>query len=163
MLPAAIAAQYGISCAYHWLSYNKTIQAIDHLMIAVLISATYIQYWICSMPFDEASWRIWLLGVVTVGVLVVRLVLPTYGKLRGALYLVLGFGGLAMSLMNPHMLPFAAWVGFLSGIGMYFLQFLVFVFEKPNPSPSWFGYRELQHLILLGASGLHLVTAVIYF
>ena len=90
LLPVAITAQYGASCFYHWLPYNKARQTIDHLMIAVLITATYVQYWLRSLPPTEASWRIWTLGAVTVIVLLVRLALPKYGKLRGILYLALG-------------------------------------------------------------------------
>lgn len=162
LLPVAITAQYGASCFYHWLPYNKARQTIDHLMIAVLITATYVQYWLRSLPPTEASWRIWTLGAVTVIVLLVRLALPKYGKLRGILYLALGLGGLIMSLMSTDMLPTAAWIGFLSGIGLYFVQFVVFALQKPDPLPEILGHRELQHAILLLASGLHLFVAAIY-
>ncbi len=131
-------------------------------MIAVLITATYAQYWVRSLPPIDANWRLWMLGVVTVVVLVVRIALPEHGKLRCVLYLALGLGGLTLSLINPHMLPLIAWIGFLSGIVLYFIQFLVFVLEKPDPVPCMLGYRELQHGILLCGSGLHLFVAAIY-
>ena len=162
ILPAAIIAQYAVSCVYHWLPYNKTRQAIDHLTIAALILATYAQYWVRSLPTNEASWRILLLGAATVAVLALRLALPNYENLRNALYLVLGFGGLGMSLLNPAMFPLVAWAGFLSGIGLYFVQFLVLLFQKPNPLPELLGFRELQHVILIAASGLHLAVAAAY-
>ena len=73
-----------------------------------------------------------------------------------------GTGGLIMSLMSTDMLPTAAWIGFLSGIGLYFVQFVVFALQKPDPLPEILGHRELQHAILLLASGLHLFVAAIY-
>lgn len=162
VLPVAIVAQYGLSCLYHWLPFNKARQTLDHLMIAVLITATYVQFWIRSLPVDESVWRTVTLCSVMALILLLRIALPSHERLRSALYLVLGVGGFLLSISSPHLLPLMGWVWFLAGIGLYFVQFAIYALQKPDLFPAVFGFRELQHVILLAASSLHLVAAAIY-
>ncbi|MES2931259.1 MAG: hemolysin III family protein [Patescibacteria group bacterium] len=158
VLPIVIAAQYLASCVYHWRPHCRVRQTIDHLMIAVLITATYVQFWMQSLPEGSWRWRVLVLSAVMAVILVVRLLLPDKEKLRGILFLVLGLGGLGMSVAAPDMLSAVGWAGFLAGVALYFLQFVIYSRKKPNPVPGAFGFREVQHLILLAATTLHLVT-----
>lgn len=162
LLPIVIVAQYLASCVYHWRPHCRHRQTIDHLMIAVLITATYVHFWMQSLPADAWSWRVLILCTVMVVILLVRLALPDQEKLRGVLYLVLGLGGLVMSGALAHVLSSNAWAGFLVGVALYFLQFVIYSIKKPNPVPLVFGFREIQHLILLCATTLHLVVVTTY-
>ncbi len=158
VLPVVITAQYLASCVYHWRPHCTVRQTIDHLMIAVLITATYVHFWMQSLPVEAWSWRVLILCTVMAAILAVRLLLPDQEKLRGILFLVLGLGGLGMTGVAPHMLSVLGWTGFIVGVALYFLQFVIYSRKKPNPVPEVFGFREVQHLILLAATTLHLVT-----
>lgn len=162
LLPIVVIAQYTASCAYHWRYQNKLAQALDNLMIPVLIAGTYVQYWMGSLPAADASWRSALLGAVAGFTIGVRLLYSEHELLKCVLYLLLGAGGLGLSIFSAHALPMAAWYGFLTGVGLYFVQFVVYACKKPDPLPELVGYREIQHAILLTASGLHLYIAALY-
>ncbi len=162
LLPVTVIAQYTTSCAYHWQYQSPLAKTIDNLMIPVLITGTYVQYWMGSLPAADAGWRSTLLGLLLGLVIVARLIHPERETLKCALYLLLGAGGLGLSIFSSHALPAMAWYGFLAGIGLYFAQFLVYALKNPDPLPELLGYREVQHLILLAASGLHLYIAATY-
>ncbi len=162
VLPFAVGVQYTASCLYHWLPNRKHWWAFDHLAIAFLITATYVQFWIGGLPSDASHWRIFFLFAMMLNVWLITVAEPNNGLLRGVLYAVLTFIGLVLSLLHPGMLPFEGWVVFIAGIALYGIQQLILAVESPNPMPEVFGYREVQHCILVAASTTHLFVAAKY-
>jgi len=162
LLPLAIGLQYVASCAYHWLPVNKARWAFDHLAIAFLITATYVQLWIIGLPSDASHWRIFFLCAMMGNVWLIILAEPSNSLLRGILYATLTALGLLLSLLYPAMLPLRGWVDFIAGITMYGAQQLILAIESPDPAPKVFGYREVQHCVLLAASTTHLYVVAKY-
>ena len=162
LLPFAVAVQYIASCVYHWRPVRKAWWTFDHLAIALLITATYVQFWIGALPSQAAYSRTTLLAAFAAQVAVIIIVRPNYNLLRGILYVVLTAIGLALSLSYPALLTQRGWIDFIAGIVMYGAQQLILAVESPDPVPKVFGYREVQHCFLLAASTTHLYVVARY-
>jgi predicted membrane channel-forming protein YqfA (hemolysin III family) len=78
------------------------------------------------------------------------------------MYLGSGLWGFAVSLQSLWCLPAAALVLFLAGTGLYLLQLMIFIKQKPNWAPELIGFRGVQHIIVLAGSATHLYTASVY-
>ncbi len=81
---------------------------------------------------------------------------PPWRKAGAIFYLVLGAFGLVTSYgeLQVWLPPFALrefWVGVL----FYSVQFAIVMGEKLDLHPGVFGFREIQHLILLLPTTLH--------
>ena len=162
LLPCAVAVQYIASCMYHWLPNRKLWWAFDHLAIAFLIAMTYVQMWIGSTHSDVPYEKIFFLCSMLCIVWFFILDEPDNNRQRGILYVALTLLGFVLSLCNPSMLPLRGWVDFIAGIVMYGSQQLILAVESPDPVPKVFGYREVQHCILLAASATHLYVVAKY-
>lgn len=162
ILPAAVFLQYAASAAYHWLPYSKTRQTLDYMAIAWLIAATYIQFWLKLLPPQESLPQIYFMCGFAGAICVFHLLFPEHGALRGTLYLLLGIAGLILSAIHPYLFTTLGWLGFSFGVALYLLQFAIFTIEKPDCWPGLFGYREVQHVMLLAASDIHLFFAAFY-
>jgi hemolysin III len=164
ILPAAILFQYVASGTYHWLPYNKVRQTIDHVAIALLIAGTYIQFWFKLLPTSEFMPLMYSMCSFALGICIFRIVSPD--RLHGisyVMYLLLGLVGLLFTILNGYMFTDAlSMFLFLTGVGLYAIQFAIFSLEDSDPWPNVFGYRELQHVILVAASDTHLLTAIVY-
>ena len=163
ILPIAIAAQYAVSCVYHWLPQHILRQKADHLMIVVLIGVTVVPYWSTLLSETEMLWRLSTLTILTASICTIRWFCFPWSKVGGWLYVMLGSFGLTISFYEfQEWLPLLGLVGFWLGIALYVVQFMVYTNEKPDPIPEVFGFREIQHVVLLCATTLQTVTALKY-
>jgi len=163
VLPLAMLMQYAISCAYHWLPHNGVWRRLDHLMIAVLITATYVPYWGTMLPAEQALPRFVVVGVILGCVCVAQFFFFKWQILGGILFLALGLYGNLVSLYElPGWLPPMGFIFFWAGMSLYLVQFAVYAARKPNPLPERFGYREVQHLILVAATTLQSIAVLKY-
>lgn len=172
----AVAWVYGLasillyltSSSYHVFARSprarRIMQRADHSMIFVLIAGTFTPLAVLAVP---SPWRWIALATMwagAVGGVVLKIVaLDRFPRLGGALYIVLGWAGLAIfpSLWHrPTTLALVAAGGLLYTVGAIF-----FAMNRPRLSPRWFGYHEVWHSfgvaagVLLFAANLGLVRA----
>ena len=159
---------YFTSSTYHVFARSprarRLMQRADHSMIFVLIAGTFTP--VCMLAVG-GPWRWALLGAMwasAVGGVVLKIVaIERFPRLGNALYIILGWAGLAALpalLDRPGMLAMIATGGVLytGGAVLFFLQ-------RPKLSPTWFGYHEVWHAfgvvagLLLFAVNLTLVRA----
>jgi hemolysin III len=164
--PAKVAAAvYGVSCvllylastSYHVFSRSDRarliMRRIDHSMIYVLIAGTFTP--ICILAMD--GWTRWVvLGAVWAGalfgVLLKALASHRFRRFTFALYLVLGWAGIAaLPALVEHPTRFALVV--IAGL-LYTVGAILFGLRWPLPSSRWFGYHEVWHSLVVAAGVL---------
>lgn len=151
---------FGTSAGYHVLTSGgrprAVMQRLDHAMIFVLISGTYVPLCLVALP---RRWGVPLLAVVGAGAalgIVTKLVsFHRAGRVSTALYLVLGWAAVAVapvlftSLRGPELLLL------LLGGAAYTGGVPVLLRHRPDPWPRVFGYHEIWHVCTVVAAVLH--------
>ncbi|MCU1352279.1 MAG: hemolysin family channel protein [Acidimicrobiales bacterium] len=161
----AVAWIYGIaavllyltSSSYHVFARSprarRIMQRADHSMIFVLIAGSFTPIAVLAVP---NPWRWPALIAMWVGALggvVLKITaLERYPRLGGAMYVVLGWAGLAVlpTLWNrPGTLALIVMAGLLYTGGA-----ALFSVRRPRLSPQWFGYHEAWHAFGVVAGAL---------
>jgi len=163
----ALFAQFSISALYHrprWGARGRLLmRRLDHAAIFLLIAGTYTPVclllppetrgWLLPLVWTGAlagmvlsvAWPMapkWLMAAVTVGL--GWAVVPTFPALTSAV----GVGGITLLA--------AGGITYTAGAMVYALR-------RPDPSPRYFGYHEVFHLLVIAAAVMHYaaVTGVV--
>ncbi len=159
---------YLTSATYHVFVRSprarRIMQRADHSMIYVLIAGTCTPILVLAVG---GSWRWLVLGAMwagaVVGVILKVAVFDRLVKTSFALYLVLGWAGLAALPGLIHR-PVSLALVLAAGV-LYTAGAVLFALGKPVLSPRWFGYHEVWHAfgvvagVLLFIANLGLVRA----
>jgi len=151
---------FASSAAYHRIDWSQAarlrMRLLDHSMIYLLIAGTYTPFALLAL---DGWWRIGLLVAAWAGALfgiTIKLVgMEKLRKLGGALYIVLGwiivfaFPKIVTNISVP------ALVLLIVGGLLYTGGAVVLLRRRPNPSPLVFGYHEIWHSFVAGASACH--------
>ncbi len=160
-------ALYTASTLHHSLSLspqaNARLLRFDCMMVVVLIAGTYTP--VCLFAL-RGLWRGGLLGAIW-GLTLIGLIMMTrwMNAPRWAsttFYVALGWVGLLAAPVLFHALPLAGFAWMLAGGAVYTLGALIFLFNRPDPFPRWFGAHALWHLFVLGGSACCFVLIVRY-
>ncbi len=159
----SVALLFGTSAAYHRGSWkgrsHEVMKRLDHSMIFVLIAGTYTPFALLLLE-GTARWLVFGLvwGGAGAGVLLRNVVRRPARWLFVGLYLLLGWVaiGVLPQLRDTGGLPVV--VLLLVGGLFYSLGALVYAFQRPDPSPRWFGFHEVFHAFTLLAFATHYVA-----
>jgi hemolysin III len=156
----SLAALYGTSAAYHRMQWSprglRWMKRLDHSMIFVLIAGTYTPISLLVLP---APWSYTLLVVVWLGAIagiVLKMVrIDGFRILTAILYI--GLGWLAVVAGRPILggLSTLGAVLVVTGGLLYTVGAVVLLRRRPDPSPRVFGYHEVWHSMVIGASACH--------
>ena len=156
----SLVALLGISAIYHRPNWQPRARAImrrlDHSAIFVLIAGTYTP--ICILVLGEGQGAV-LLRLVWIGAglgVAQSILWPTAPKpLVALLCVALGWG--AVWAWTPLSSSLSAQVLLFIVIGgvLYTLGAIAYALRRPDPWPDVFGYHEIFHALVLGASILH--------
>jgi hemolysin III len=159
---------YLTSSSYHIAARTEraraAMQRADRSMIYVMIAGTFTPVGLLAM---HGWWRWLVVGVMWVGALFgVALMLPTRPRLPrfgGALYIILGWCGVAaMPALSRH--PGRLALVLAAGI-LYTVGAALFQMKRPRLHPGWFGFHEFWHVmgvtagVLLFVVNLRLIAA----
>ncbi len=158
---------YSASAAYHLLplSAGKTLvlRRLDHIMIYVLIAGTYTPFCLVAL---RGVWGWSILGAVwglALAGLFLKLFWITAPRwMSTALYLVMGWVGLAAIHPILQAVPLGAVVWLLAGGVGYSVGAVIYGLKRPDPWPGVFGFHELFHLFVLAGSLCHFYMMVRY-
>lgn len=153
----SMVALYLASGTYHVFAYDSRFRSafrrLDHSMIFVLIAGTATPVVILAL---EGAWRWWLLGFMWLfaiaGIVFKVAALERFPKLGMILYIVLGWSGLVAvpaMLHRPGLLAMIAVAGVVYTIGA-----VLFAMKWPKLSPTWFGFHEVWHVMVVVAGVL---------
>jgi hemolysin III len=151
---------FGTSAAYHRLAQTyrarRIMQRLDHSMIYLLITGTYVPICIVSLPH---RWGIPLLasvaGCAILGMVIKLAGIKKLNWLGYALYLIMGWGAVvATPALRSSMSHTQLLLVLLGGLA-YTIGFPVLLLRRPDPWPKVFGYHEVWHGLTITAAVLH--------
>ena len=160
---ASVALLFGTSAAYHRGTWSPRAHALmarlDHSMIFLLIAGTYTPF--CLLLLDGTT-RLVFLSIVWGGAITGIVLRNTVRRparwLFVGLYLALGW--VALGIMPDVLREGGLTVLALLLLGglFYSVGAVVYARQKPDPSPSWFGFHEVFHALTLAAFVTHYVA-----
>ncbi len=164
----SLSALFGTSALYHRVNWTRPdvrqwMRRLDHSMIFFLIAGTYTPF---ALLVLNGTLAMAILAVVWIGAIagaIVEMIWIDHPKWASALiYLSLGWVAVAAfpelwSSMGPGGTLLVAAGGLLYTAGA-----VVYAIQRPNPSPTIFGYHEVFHLLVIAAAVAHF-SAVAFF
>jgi hemolysin III len=160
----SVALLFGTSAAYHrgtWSGRSEEVmKRLDHSMIFVLIAGTYTPFALILLE-GTARWTVLSLvwGGAALGVVLRNAVRRPARWLFVGLYLLLGWVALGVLPQLHDRGGWAVVVLLLVGGLFYSLGAMVYGFQRPDPSPRWFGFHEVFHAFTLLAFVTHYVAS----
>lgn len=153
-------AQYGVSSAYHRLTWRaparRNMRRADHSTIFVLIATTYTA--VALLVFTP-TWQRVLLALVwagaVMGIVLKVFFLDSSTKLAGTMYIVLGWAAIIAAPQFATRAPARAIALIVGGGVLYTAGAIVFALRRPNPVPMVFGFHEIWHVMVVAASVCH--------
>lgn len=158
---------FGVSGFYHRVAWPTRFygfcRRLDHSMIFVFIAATYTPFAVLSLEGAASTfllWFVWAGALVGVAIRLWWLDAPRWVTV--APYLVVGWSALPVIDDLWAGIGGAGFALLLIGGVLYTVGGGVYAAKAPNPSPKWFGYHEVFHLLVVAAVAVHYV-AVAFF
>jgi len=156
----SLVALYGTSALYHrrnWTARGRNVmRRLDHAMIFLLIAGTYTPFSLLVLP---APWSYVMLGVVWAGAIIGIVLKATkvdgFRVLTAILYLGLGWLAVFTARLVLEGLSAGGLCLMIAGGLLYTFGAVVLQRQSPDPSPRVFGYHEVWHSMVIGASACH--------
>jgi hemolysin III len=157
----------GVSAVYHIGTWRPRARAIlrglDHANIFLFIAASYT-----AVVFNALTgwWRtgilvsVWLLAVAGMATLTGAVALPRWAL--AGIYVALGWIGVVVVPQVAAALGVPALLLILLGGVLYSTGALAYALKRPRLWPRTFGYHEVFHLLVLGASASFFVVMALY-
>jgi hemolysin III len=162
----SLIAVFGTSAAYHRVAWSnqarRWLKRIDHSMIFVLIAGTVTPVALLGL---RPPWSLLLMLVVWAGAaagIIMKMVrIDGFGRLTGVLYVGLGWTAVSLAPQLVRRLSAVTLVLMALGGALYMGGALVFLRKRPDPAPATFGYHEIWHSMVIGASTCHYVAVLL--
>jgi hemolysin III len=157
------AMLFGTSAVYHRGTWSDTVRGLlkrmDHSNIFLIIAGTYTPFALLLLPPGQ---RLSLLLIAWIGALggvlfrVFWVGAPRW--LYTPIYVALGW--VAVFYLKPLYEAGGAAVVILIAVGglLYTLGAVVYGTKRPNPSPRWFGFHEIFHVLTVAAFVVHYIA-----
>ncbi len=158
---ASLMLLFGMSALYHVPMWSpearRRLRRFDHASIFFLISGTYTALWVLAK--DAAQWQLigmWVGAAVGVVAMVAWTDMPR--GLRSGIYVTLGLAAAPLFLSLPNVIGWTGVVGLMIGAALYIVGSIVYALRRPNPDPTFFGYHEVFHLMVVLAAAIHVLV-----
>ena len=157
---------FGTSAVYHRGTWSPrtagVLRRLDHTNIFLIIAGTYTPLAVLLLPPDTART---LLLIVWSGALVGLLARIFWlGAPRWVyvpIYLALGWVAVGyFPLFWRTGGPTIVWLIAVGGLA-YTVGAIVYGLKRPNPSPRWFGFHEIFHVLTVVGYGCHFVAVAV--
>lgn len=155
----SLTLMLGLSALYHRPNWSREarnrLRMADHVGIFFLIAGSYTPFAAFLSPH---TWTPGLIGMwIGAAAGITYALVNSHGNriIRAATYVVLGLCAAPMILGLPKDIGWPKTLMMLLGAAIYILGAGVYAKRWPNPKPSFFGYHEIFHIMVLIAAGLH--------
>ena len=163
---ACLSGLYGVSALYHRRDWSeratRVMRHLDHSMIFVFIAASYTPITLLAL---RPAWGITLLALAwsgaAVGVVITVLRLERWRAVGFVLYLVLGWLAVLAFPQLVRSLSAIEMTLLVTGGLLYTVGAVVLARNRPDPRPLVFGYHEIWHSFVVGASGCHFTLVLL--
>lgn len=154
---------FSASAVYHrgtWsVGTTAALRRLDHSNILMVIAGTYTPLAVLLLPFTTALWLLVAIWVAALGGVFARVFwLNAPRWFYVPLYVILGLvsvGFLPQFWASGG--PAIVWFVLIGGLA-YVLGAVVYGIKRPNPSPRYFGFHEVFHVLTVVGFGCHLVA-----
>lgn len=158
---------FGTSAVYHRGTWSPRVAGVlrraDHSNIFLIIAGTYTPLAVLLLPQRTATI---LLGIVwggaVLGLLARILWLDAPRWVYVPIYVALGW--VAVGYMPQFWTttngPAIVWLVAVGGLA-YTVGALVYGLKRPNPSPRWFGFHEIFHVLTVVGFTCHYIAIVL--
>ncbi len=157
---AGLILLYSASSIYHLLNLSDkamlVFRKIDHIMIFVLIAATYTP--ICLLPL-RGPWGWSLLGAIwgfaVLGIVLKAVFFHAPRWLYTACYVAMGWACVVCIVPILRTIPTGGLLWLLGGGIAYSLGAVIYALKWPGRDAKWFGFHEVFHVLILIGSWCH--------
>jgi len=165
---ASLCALFGTSALYHRVNWKTSkartlMKRLDHSMIFFLIAGTMTPFALLTM---SGTWATAILIAVwagaAIGVLIELLWTTSPKWVSATIYVVVGWIG---AVAFPQIVGTAGVVaGLLIATGgiLYTVGAVVYATQRPDPNPTYFGYHEVFHLLVIAAAASHFAAIALF-
>lgn len=163
----SIVGLFAVSATYHRINWKKPtarawMRRLDHSMIFVMVAGTVTP--IAALVLD-GGWRTTVLsvawGMAGVGIIIKLLWIGAPKWLSAAIYLGMGWAGMAVFPKLVGDLGVWPAVGLLGGGVLYTIGAVIYATKKPDPLPRIFGYHEIFHALVIVAALAHFLVVAL--
>lgn len=164
---ACVTTLFGTSALYHRVNWRtesarRWMRRLDHSAIFVLIAGSYTPFAILVVDGTLANVILTVVWAGAAAGIVLKLIWIDAPKWLGALiYVLLGWVSVVTMPDLAGHLGLTATAMVAAGGLLYTVGAVVYAIQRPDPSPTVFGYHEVFHLLVIAAAGLQ--YAVIAF
>lgn len=164
---AGLILLYSASSIYHLLNLKEktmlVFRKIDHIMIFVLIAATYTP--ICLLPL-RGPWGWGLFAAVwasaVAGIVLKAVFFQTPRWLYTACYVLMGWACVICIVPIVQAIPLGGLLWLLGGGIAYSLGAVFYATKWPGRNAKWFGFHEVFHVLILIGSLCHYLLVYLY-
>ena len=157
---AGMVLLYTASTLYHWIPVEGKgrfwLRKIDHMMIFVLIAATYTPVCLVALrgPWGWGLFiAIWLFALVGITLKLCWLSEPRW--VSTAFYVAMGWLALVGIWPLTQALQPGALLWLFAGGGFYTVGALTYALKCPDPWPLRVGYHEIFHIFVMMGTFSH--------
>lgn len=154
---------FGISALYHrptWKPKQRMLmRRLDHAAIYVLIAGTSTPICLLALAPDTGFKLLELLwGAALFGIFQSLIWVNGPKWISSVLYVIAGslilpFMGELQRALSEHQIQLI-----IAGGILYIAGALIYALKRPNPSPKYFGYHEIFHLLVIAGAALHFLA-----
>jgi len=159
----SLVAMFGISALYHRPNWNAKQRAVmkrlDHSAIFVLIAGTATPVSLLALQ-PETGIKLLIAVWVAAGVGISKALIWTDSPKWVSAILYIAVGWIAVSCIGEiyTALGTGGFLCVMIGGIIYSLGALVYAFKWPDPSPTYFGYHEIFHVMVIVGAALHFIA-----
>ena len=157
------AMLFGTSAVYHRGTWSDTVRGLlkrmDHSNIFLIIAGTYTPFALLLLPPNQTRSMLLIAWIGAIGGVLFRVLWVGAPRwLYTPIYVALGW--VAVFYIKPLYETGGAAVVILIAVGglLYTLGAVVYGTKKPNPSPRWFGFHEIFHVLTVAAFVVHYIA-----
>lgn len=154
---------FGTSALLHRGTWTPGMEGVlrrmDHSNIYLIIAATYTPFAVLAMPNGRGRvllFIVWIGALIGVAFRVLWVGAPRW--LYTPVYVVLGW--VAIFYLSDLVRGAGVVAVILIALGgvLYSAGAVVYGTKRPNPSPEWFGFHEVFHVLTVAAFAAHYVA-----
>lgn len=159
----SLVGMFGVSALYHRPKWGDTarqwMKRLDHSAIYVLIAGTGTPICLLALPFSIGVMlfaTIWFAAAC--GVL--KSLFWTHSPKMVSAILYVGVGWIYVYYARSIALAVGtrSFVLLVLGGLIYTAGAVIYALKRPNPSPTYFGYHEIFHVLVIIAAAMHFMV-----
>lgn len=164
----SLSALLGTSALYHRVNWKRPstrlwMRRLDHSMIFLLIAGTLTPFAVLVLDGTLATAILIAVWAGAAAGIVVELIWTESPKwVHVAVYVSVGWIG---AIAFPSIISRAGIIaGVLVALGglLYTAGAIVYARQRPDPSPTVFGYHEIFHVLVVAAAAAHFTAIALY-